>query len=159
MATVSFEAADSASVSDLQVDDLERCADVTEKHQRVADYLESHQYDALLLQSPRNFAWFTSGGMNTWGGGCESIASLFITAEARVVITTNADSARLFERELPQLGFQLKERPWHEPRDGMCHDLCRGRTVVSDTGFGQTRNVSAEVDTLRLPLTELERTR
>ena len=41
-----------------------------------------------------------------------------------VVVTTNAESAQLFDRELQGLGFQLKERPWHEPRSTLIEDLC-----------------------------------
>jgi Xaa-Pro aminopeptidase len=145
-----------ASSGEIQISTPERGLDVEQKHRLVSEFLESHQYDALLLQEPGSFAWFTSGADCSRGGSSESIAALFITPEARVVMTSNVDSAQLFERELPGLGFQLKERPWYEPRHVLIEDVCRGRTVASDGNFGFTNNVSPQLIGLRLPLTVLE---
>lgn len=148
--------AESAASGEFQISSPERSLDVQHKHEAVAAFLQSHEYDALLLQDPANFAWFTSGGDCTRAGSTDRVAALFITPEARVAVCGNADSAQLFERELPGLGFQLKERPWCEPRHLLLEDLCRGRSVASDTGFGPTVDVSLELAALRLPLSVLE---
>lgn len=154
MATVASERFEQPmSSGELPVLDPARAADVDHKHRLVAEFLTAHHYDALLLQKPGNFAWFTSGGDCTRGGQSPPVAALFITPEARVVLTTNADSARLFEHELPGLGFQLKERPWHEARHLLIDDLCRGRTVASDMGYSGTNEASVHLARLRLPLT------
>ncbi len=136
--------------------DHDRFVDVDQKHQQIAEFLKSHQYDAVILQHPHNFSWMTSGGDNSRAGSSDTTASLFITPDARLVATTNIDSARLFEYEIPGLGFQLKERPWHDPFIGLLEDLCRGRTVASDTGILRTFDISAQLHNMRIPLSSIE---
>jgi len=136
-----------------------RFADVDRKHRLVAEFLDEHRFDALLLQTPANFQWFCSGADNTRCGGPETAAALFITSQARVVVTNNIDAVELFEKELAGLGFQLKQRAWHEPHQVLLEDLCRGRTVADDTGAFGTKNVSPHLLGMRLPLTELETAR
>jgi Xaa-Pro aminopeptidase len=134
----------------------DRVADVEAKQRLVAEFLRQHRFDALLLQKPGNFAWFTSGAENTRGLTAEITAALFITDSARVVVTNNVDSVELFEEHLPGLGFQLKQRSWYEPQPLLLEDLCRGRTVAGDSNFPGTKNVTPHLSAMRLPLTELE---
>lgn len=136
----------------------ERAADVDRKHRRVAEFLREHRYDALLLQSPANFAWCTSGAENVRGGS-QLVAALFITPEARVVVTNNVDAVHLFETDLAGLGFQLKQRAWHESRKLLVEDICRGRIVAADTAFPGTRDVSPFLLGMRLPVSALETAR
>jgi Xaa-Pro aminopeptidase len=133
-----------------------RTADIERKHRLVREFLESHRYDALLLQKPSNFAWFTGGADCVLAGASASAAALFITSDARVLVTTNVDSAQFFDYELSSLGFQLKERPWHEPRHLLLDDLCRGRTVAGDGAYGSTDDASVYVSRMRSPLTVLD---
>jgi len=156
MPALSIDQAGSGSSVEMQTIDLNRAVDIKSKHRNVSDFLETHRYDALLLQKPSNFSWFTSGADCSQAGSSQTTADFFITSEAIVVICSNADSSQLFERELPGLGFQLKERPWHEPRPALVEDLCRGRTVASDTGVGRTRPVALQLMGMRIPLTVLE---
>ena len=156
MSTVTWKPAGPISSAEFQIVDPERISDIQHKQRLVTDFLESRRLDALLLQRPSNFSWFTSGGDCSRGGSPEALAAVFITPEARVVVTTNADSAQLFDRELQGLGFQLKERPWHEPRQTLIEDLCRGRNMGSDTGVAQTQNVAAQLTSLRVPLSAVE---
>ena len=134
----------------------ERATDIDQKHERVAKFLKASRYSALLLQQPSNLAWFTSGADFTRSGSSESAASIFLMPEARVLLANNVDSAQFFEGTLAGLGFQLKERPWHESPNVLIKDLCRGRNVASDSGFGRTRNVASELIGLRQPLSFLE---
>ncbi|MCH7988878.1 MAG: M24 family metallopeptidase [Planctomycetes bacterium] len=156
MTALVYSQTEPVSSEELPVTDPQRSADIEHKQRLVADFLQSHQYDALLLQKPENFSWFTSGGNCARSGSSEPTASLFITPEARVVVTANSNSAQLFERELPGLGFQLKERDWSEPRHALVEDLCRGRTVASDSGIGGTHDVSVQLTAMQLPLTAVE---
>lgn len=144
------------SSGEIQTIDPDRAADIEAKHRLVGEFLERHGYDALLLEQPQNFAWFTSGGDCTRRGSSETTAALFITGDARVVVTNNVDSAQLFERELHGMGFQLKERPWQEPTPLLVEDLCRGRTVASDRARPGLRDASVNLPGMRLPLTEFE---
>lgn len=134
----------------------DRAGDVEHKHQVVANFLEREGLDALLIQQPANFAWFTAGGDNSRAGSSQTTATLFITHDARVLVTDNVNSPMLFDHELPGLGFQLKERPWHQPRRQLVKDIVRGRNVAGDIPLEGITNVSERLDELRLPLTELE---
>ena len=71
---------------------------------------------ALLLQHPANFSWLTVGGgaVRCETNGCGP--ALFVTPDARVMVCNNVDTPLIFEHEVAGLGFQLKERPWSEPR-------------------------------------------
>ena len=144
------------SSAEIPLADADRVLEVEEKHRLVSEFLAAHDFDALLLQEPANFAWFTSGGDCTRGGLGERTAALFVTPQARLLVCGNADTARLFDQELPGLGFQLKERPWYESRQVLIGDLCRGRNVASDTGIGETSDVSVHLAGMRLPLTARE---
>lgn len=144
------------SSGELPVISPERASDIEQKHRRVAQFLKENRSSALLLQQPCNLAWLTSGADFTRQGSSDTTASLFLMPEARVILTNNIDSGQIFESTLAGLGFQLKERPWHEARSVLVEDLCRGRHVASDTGVGRTTDVSAKLLNLRLPLNELE---
>ena len=135
--------------------DEDRLADVCLKQERVAAMLTKFGYDALLLQRPGNISWMTAGG-NVGRAACEMSAAIFCTKDARVVVTNNVDAPQLFERELFGLGFQLKQRPWHEPHPTLLADLCRGRKVISDNGRPGTKNGEGEIRKLRVQLTDLE---
>ena len=144
------------SSGELPVISPERAGDIDQKHRQVAQFLKENRCSALLLQRPCNLAWLTSGADFTRQGSSETTASLFLMPEARVVLTNNIDSGQIFEGSLAGLGFQLKERPWHELHSVLVEDLCRGRVVASDSGFGRTTNVSDKLLNLRLPLNSLE---
>jgi Xaa-Pro aminopeptidase len=156
MSVVAIESTDPVSSGEIPTSDPKQLNDISRKHQAVAELLESQGYDALLLQKPSSFAWFTSGADNSRSGSTETTAALFITSEARVVITSNVDSPQLFDHKLFGMGFQLKERCWHEPRRELLDDLCRGRNVASDTGLGPTADISAQLLGIRAPLTATE---
>lgn len=82
------------SSGELPVISPERANDIDLKHERVAQFLKENRLAALLLQRPANLAWFTSGADFTRHGSSETTASLFLLPEARVVLTSNVESAR-----------------------------------------------------------------
>lgn len=142
-------AVESSPVSDPRYHEIEK------KQRLIAELLESRGYDALILHEPWNFRWFTAGGSNvTPEGRC--CASLFITADSRVILTSSTDSRWIFDTQVPELGFHLKERTWTDSPESLPDDLARGRRVASDTGFGSTTNVEAELQRLRLALSPRE---
>jgi Xaa-Pro dipeptidase len=142
------------SSGEIHVVDPDRSHEVDRRHQRLAEFLAETDFNGLLLTRPHNLAWLTVGGDPRRGD--ETRFAAFVTPEARVIIASNVDSSQLFDRELNGLGFQLKERPWHEPREVLCQDLCRGRSVASDNGIGGTPNVDSQLLDLRTPLMESE---
>jgi Xaa-Pro aminopeptidase len=156
MATVTG-VAEPLSSGEFDVLDLERADDVADRQKLLAELIRGQGVSGLLLSRPENVAWFTGGADTARAGGGEVTARLFVTPEARLLVTNNVESQYLFDRELPGLGFQLKERPWYEPADQLALDLCRGRNVASDDGFARSTDLSAELAKLRLPLSERER--
>ena len=72
MSIVSFRDLAPPSSGDIPVSDPDRLADLERKHALVTDYLKSQKLDAILLQNPGNFSWFTSGGDCSRGVGAFS---------------------------------------------------------------------------------------
>jgi Xaa-Pro aminopeptidase len=156
MTTVMNQPAHPLSSGEFDFTDPDRYEDVERKQSQVAEFLARKHCDGMLIRQPSNFAWFTSGAECPRHGGIEPVAALFVTPDARVVVANNVDSSLLFEKQLGGLGFQLKQRPWHEGRTALLEDLCRGRSVACDTPQAAATDVSTEFGALRLPLTALE---
>jgi len=156
MATVANQTTLPLSSGEFDFTDPDRYEDIERKQAQVAEFLSRNNYDAALVRQPCNFAWFTSGAECPRHAGSEPAAALFITPDARVVVANNVDSGQLFDRQLGGLGFQLKQRAWHEGRNGLLDDLCRGRNVACDTVQAGTTDESAGIAALRFRLTALE---
>jgi Xaa-Pro dipeptidase len=159
MSSTMVDLSDPLDSAEFAVVDTERLSEIATRHQRVAEFLRQEDYAALLIQQPSNFAWLTAGGCNERGGSTGFTGALFVTPEARVIVCSNADTAQFFEVEVGHMGFQLKERPWFEPRGVMLADLCRGRRVASDIPFNGTTDVAPRLLEMRLPLSEYDHTR
>ncbi|MFO1045663.1 MAG: hypothetical protein U0941_28105 [Planctomycetaceae bacterium] len=159
MSTMMVDLSDPRSSAEFAAVDTERLGEIANRHQRLAEFMRQEDFAALLLQQPSNFTWFTAGGSNQRGGTTGATGSLFVTPEARVIACSNVDTAQFFESEVCNMGFQLKERPWTEPRNVMLSDLCRGRRVASDTGFPGTTDIGQRMLSLRLPLSDYDKVR
>lgn len=156
MATVMSDTAQPMSSGEINLTDPDRYEDVERKHQRVAEFLLSNQYDGVLIRRRENIAWFTSGGECPRVGSDEAAAAIFVTPDARVVIANNIDAPQLFDKQWSGLGFQLKQRPWHEDRQALLDDVCRGRVVASDCGLPGTKNESQRLAAFRRRLEPVE---
>jgi Xaa-Pro aminopeptidase len=134
--------------------------DVEEKHRRVVAFLDATGYDAVVLGRADSIAWFTSGGdLGQSLGGDAAAVHLYINRACRAVVADNVQSARAFEEEVAGLGFQLKERPWHDDPERLLGELGHGKRVAADLAV---RNWPVEIERLRglrLRLTKLERQR
>ena len=144
------------SSGEIRLPDGDRYDEIDRKHKLLAEYLQLKQLDGVVLERPENFAWLTSGGDNARHGTAETTAALFISRDARVVLCNAVDSGQLFDREVPGMGFQVKERPWYESREVLINDLCRGRNVASDTGVLGTPNVASELADFRRTINDFE---
>lgn len=133
MSTQALTSYEPVSSGEIRTIDFDRVEEVQRRHDLLKGYLKLKELDGLLLRDPANFAWLTCGGDNTHQGNEGPRATAFVNGDARVLLCDSVDSGMLFDRELPGLGFQLKERPWHQCREQLCHDLSRGRHTGSDT--------------------------
>ena len=134
-----------------------RRADVDAKQLLVGDLLKQLGRDGLLLTLPEHFSWMTAGG--TPRGVLDPATSpvLYYTCDARWVLCCNTDSQRLFDEEIEELGFQIKEWPWHANRESFLAELCAGRKLASDVPIGaDVLNVGARLATMRRVLTPYE---
>ena len=156
MATVTNQFMPPISSGEIEITDPDRYEDIDRKQERISAFLARKKYDGLLLKRACNFAWFTSGAVCPHDHAGEPAAALFVSPEARVVLADNIESSQLFDRQLCGMGFQLKQRPWHEGRSGLLEDLCRGRNVACDLPQAGATGESVEISGLRLPLTALE---
>ena len=139
-----------------------RREDIEEKHRRVIAFLDANGLDSVILGRADSVAWFTSGGDFSVDLGTEmSTILLFLNRTCRAVITDNVQSARVFEEELAGLGFQLKERAWHDDPARVVNELTHNKRVACDLG-PRTSPWAREVDSLRAlrqTLTAVERQR
>ena len=137
-----------------------RLRDIQFKQELIGDLLDEHGYEGVLLSRADNFTWFTSGGNDVVHlAGERGTSTLFVTHTDRFVIANNIESGRLFQEELDDFGFELKEYPWYESPDRARDELVRSQKVASDDGLGGTPSVLEDIRSLRLSLTELERER
>jgi Xaa-Pro dipeptidase len=134
----------------------DRRGDVEAKQARIAALLQEVACDGLVILEPENFAWLTSGGAARGVLDPAELPGLSFTADQRWVITCNVDSQRLFDEELNELGFQLKEWPWHWGREQLLADLCQGRKFACDRPLGNCKVVGDRLRLLRRALTPYE---
>jgi Xaa-Pro aminopeptidase len=135
-----------------------RRADVDAKHRRVVAFLQAMNYDAVVLTRADSIAWFTAGGDVTRDYASEmGSVALFINPTTRAILTDNVQSARVFEEELAGLGFQLKERPWHQEPSRLVDELTRDKLVATDAHRPGLIPERDRLLSLRRPMTALER--
>lgn len=134
----------------------DRRADIDAKHQRLAELLQQVGCDGLLVLQPENFAWLTSGGVARGVLDPDSLPALYFTGQGRWVICSNVDTLRLFEEELDELGFQVKEWPWYWGREQLLADLMQNRRIACDTPLPSTTDVRQQLRQWRRTLTPYE---
>lgn len=115
-----------------------RRADVDAKQEQVARLLDALGVEALLLLMPAHVSWFTAG-MNVRGLVADSERpGVYVNSKQRWLLCSNVDTHRLFDEELDQLGFQLKEWAWEGGRADLLLSVTAGRKVAADRPFPNT---------------------
>ena len=123
-----------------------RRADIDAKQAAVASILETMDVESLVLLMPAHVAWFTAG-LNVRGLFADSERPcIYTNGRQRWLICSNVDTQRLFDEELDQLGFQLREWQWESGRSDALAHATAGRKFVSDRPFP---NVAMANDHLR----------
>jgi Xaa-Pro aminopeptidase len=112
-----------------------RRTDIDAKQQLVADVLTEMNCEAVVLLMPAHVAWFTSG-MTARGLIADSERpGIYTNGRQRWLLSSNIDTQRLFDEEIDQLGFQLKEWTWSTGRSDLLYNVTAGRTVAADRPF------------------------
>jgi Xaa-Pro aminopeptidase len=134
----------------------DRGTDLAAKQAWVASLLRETGCAGLMVVEPENFAWLTSGGTARGVLNPADLPVLFFSPEQRCVVSSNADSQRLFDEELDGLGFQLKEWPWYWGREQLLADLCQGRKAACDRPQGDCLLVNDQLRQRRQALSLYE---
>jgi Xaa-Pro dipeptidase len=134
----------------------DRQADIDSKQAWVSELMKEAGCEGLLVLQPENFAWLTAGGIARGSVDPESLPGLYFSAEGRWLLCANADTQRIFDEEIDELGFQLKEWPWHWGRQQLLADVCHGRNIACDVPLGSCRVVGERLQRQRRTLTDYE---
>src|ERR1051326_8581597 len=138
----------------------DRAADIAAKLERVAGLLRDQNCEGLLVLEPANFAWLTAGTSGRGIADPHEAPALFVqNASYRWIISSNADTQRMFDEELDGLGFQVKEWPWHWGRAQILADICQGKRVCCDVPFGDCQPVTHELEAMRRVLSAWDQDR
>jgi Xaa-Pro dipeptidase len=113
--------------------------------------------DAVLLVLPVHVAWFTSGLISRGLIAESERPGVFTNGRQRWLVCSNIDSQRLFDEELDQLGFQLKEWAWHEGRASLLSNIVSGRKVAADRPLPSMPLINERLRPLMRVLTAFER--
>src|SRR5215212_5394179 len=108
---------------------------------------------ALLLSSPANFAWYTSGADNRVDHGDPvGVASILVVRDDDYVLTNNIEAPRMREEQTPEM--EVVEHPWHEEPAALLRELTGGASVGTDSPSEFGQDLSAEIAPLRYVLDE-----
>lgn len=129
-----------------------RRADIDAKQAVVAAHLEAMGCEGAIIFTPAHVSWFT-GGMNVRGLIADTERpGVYTNGRQRWLVCSNVDSQRLFDEELDQLGFQLKEWQWSAGRAPLIGELIAGKRIACDRPFP---NMPLIADRLRADLRPL----
>lgn len=136
-----------------------RRADIDAKQLQVADVLAQMGCEAVVLLMPAHVSWFTAG-MNVRGLISDSERpGVYTNGRQRWLVASNIDSQRLFDEELDQLGFQLKEWPWLGGRSELLFNMTSGRKVAADRPFPNVPMINDKLRPLLRVLSTYEQER
>ena len=129
-----------------------RRADIEAKQAALAPVLEELGCEAILLFMSAHVSWFTAG-LNLRGLFADSERpGIYTNGRQRWVLCSNVDTQRLFDEELDQLGFQLKEWTWYSGRADLLLHVTNGRKIAADRPFP---NLKLAIERLRPLVREL----
>ena len=137
-------------------DELEqRRAAIDANQHIVAEVLQAMECEAALFLVPNHVAWFCNGfnarGLFADGERC----CIYSNGKQRWLVACNVDTPRLFDDELDQLGFLLKEWNWQRGRAALIGELVTGKRIATDRPFP---NMSLINDHLRVRVRSLNDT-
>jgi len=133
-----------------------RRADIDIKQAQIAWLLEQVECEGALFLGAAHIAWFTAG-MNVRGLIADSERpGLYTNGRQRWLLCSNIDTQRLFDEELDQLGFQLKEWTWEGGRPDLLMNVTTGRKVCCDRPLPNMPQTSERLRPLLRVLTSYE---
>lgn len=123
---------------------------------KIRNWLDEKNYDGVLLGRRDNYTWVSGGAKNHVLSSAETgIAYYVIRKEDAELIADSSDLARM-SAEQNSLGAKGTLVPWYESVEEYVRTMSEGKTYVSDTGIGGTKNVQDELMSLRMRLSDEE---
>lgn len=128
-----------------------------QKLEQMRGLLDAFHADALWLRLASSFAWATCGKssyINT--ASSNGLASVLVTRERLVVITTNIEAPRIGDEEgLTAAGWEVVATPWYEAADVLAQ-LTSGLRLAVDGCAPNAVDVSGPMARLRANLLPVE---
>jgi len=132
---------------------------IDEKQALVARILLEMGCEGAVLLVPAHVAWYTAG-INIRGLFADGERpGIYTNGRQRWVICSNIDSQRIFDEELDQLGFMLKEWQWPSGRASLLGELVANRKTASDRPFPNLQLINERLRSEIRPLAAAERER
>jgi Xaa-Pro dipeptidase len=147
---------------------MDRRQEVQAKHEGVRAFMDRAGLGAVVLTQRWNFAWYTAGGQNYVNHASDTgVASLVISKDRAVCVTSNIEAERIAREEVAGLGIEVIGCDWW---DGgvtarVLADLLGQKKAAADVrvaGLGSgVGALPSEFDQLRMQLlpAEMERFR
>ena len=128
---------------------------------RVRAWLKEQGYDGVILSRRDNFTWISGGAKNAVCTNTEAGIGYYVISAGEVKLLADSSDAPRMGAEQNPLGGEVVLVPWYESMDAFIREMADGKTYVSDTGIGGTKNVQSQLVDLRLRLDpeEVERYR
>lgn len=134
-----------------------RRADINAKQEQIGHLLEELGCEAALLLLPQHVAWFTSGLTARGLVADNERPGIYTNGRQRWLVASNVDSQRLFDEDLDQLGFQLKEWSWGHGRSDLLHSIVAGRKLACDRPITNMTIINDKIRPLMKSATPYER--
>src|SRR5947209_2100195 len=123
----------------------------TARHQKLVPVMDRLGLDAILLQTPANFAWFTGGADNRVDHSSPTgVASIVVLRDRCVVLTDTIEAPRLAAEETPNI--EVVAYPWYEDAAPTLRELTGAGPIGVDEPNATDVEVSSDVQHLRLVL-------
>lgn len=138
---------------------MDRTEEALAKIEAVRDWLATAGFGGVLLESQANFAWITAGGHSHVPTDQEQgVAGVLITPDLAAIVTTNIESRRLVDEQIPAECFESIEYPWHSPaqRDKLVDDIVPQERLACDLPTENRRAAGAQLTELRRVLMQPE---
>ena len=131
--------------------------DAANKRMLIKAWLEKRGLDGVIISTPDNFAWITSGGNNRVISDADSgVGHIVITKGKHYLVSLYMDADRLLEEQVPGQGYELITMFWHEGDERIRAKSLAGKKVGADTVIPGTEYVNSEIVNFQWPLTDLE---
>jgi Xaa-Pro dipeptidase len=133
----------------LPSDKLSRRQIIDSRQANLNRLMAERSLDAVILFETANFRWFTAGAAPRGLMAEVEIPAIYLHPQQRWIIASAVDSARFFDQDLDEYGFQLKEFGWPVHRDELLRQWVGNRKIGVDRPLREMTDLTAELFAMR----------